>query len=438
MSGMRDAIGWLYGELPRLVAAGVLTPESAEALRRHYGPVDAPALRGRWGQILLACFGALLVGGGLILILAHNWDVLGRPARAAVAMAILLGAQALTLFAVARRSDSPAWTESTSGFLVAAVGAAIALVGQTYHLGGSFEEFMRAWLWLIVLIPYFTGSTLAAMGFWALLVMRATGLVWRDMPADPWLLVFAGAPFVLARLRRHPRSWATTLLAVAASGSVLVFGTLASVETGWNGLWAVFQITFLSAIAAGASWPPDEDPAGTWRGRLLVPAFVTMVIIGTIFTFGVQWRTPANLAAHFRNPNVLGILLASAVCTAFATVLAARLAAAGRIAAAVCSAAAPLVVVTHLLVFAELDIVGWGLFNLWMLALGVLTLVEGVRGLKLGAANRGLFALSVLVITRFFDTDLSFLARGLAFVMLGIACLVLNFWLMRRVRQGRP
>jgi hypothetical protein len=77
---------------------------------------------------------------------------------------------------------------------------------------------------------------------------------------------------------------------------------------------------------------------------------------------------------------------------------------------------------------------GWIAFNLWLLVVGVLTLIEGVRVLELGAANRGLLALAALIGARFFDTDLSFLARGLAFVTLGIACFALNIWLMRRVR----
>jgi hypothetical protein len=45
-----------------------------------------------------------------------------------------------------------------------------------------------------------------------------------------------------------------------------------------------------------------------------------------------------------------------------------------------------------------------------------------------------LLALSALAIARFFDTDLSFLARGLGFVALGIACFTLNIMLMRRMR----
>ena len=72
---MRRGIAWLHAELPSLVDQGVISAEAAESLRRHYGPPDTVGAAGRLGPIVLASVGALLVGGGLILILAHNWAV---------------------------------------------------------------------------------------------------------------------------------------------------------------------------------------------------------------------------------------------------------------------------------------------------------------------------------------------------------------------------
>lgn len=428
---MRQGVGWLYGELPRLVAQGVLTSEAAEALRRYYGSPNAPAARA--GPILLACFGALLVGGGVILILAHNWDFLGRPARASVALGVLLTAQALTLFAVIRRADSLAWTEATSGFLVAAVGATMALVGQTYHAGGSFEDLMRGWLWLVVLIPYVTGSTLASIGFWALIVVATSS--GPTMRWDPWFLVLAGSPFVVQRARKQPESWATTLVSMAAAASIFIVGSVTTAEAGWSGLWAVFQVTFLSAIMAAASWPPDSATTGSWRGRTLVPAWIALIVVGTALSFDDMWRPVSDIERRIDHPNVIGAALVAMACATFASLMTIRLARAHRAAAAACTAAAFLVVVTHALRLGGIEDAGWIAFNGWLLAVGSLTLIEGIRSLRLGAANRGLLALAALVVVRFFDTDLSFLWRGVGFVTLGIACLALNFWLMRRVRR---
>ena len=436
---MRQGIAWLHGELPRLVAQGILTPEAADALRCHYGPPEHETPRTAWGQILLASFGALLVGGGIILILAHNWEGLGRPARAAIALGVLIAAQVLTIFGVARRRTSMAWIEATSALLVTAVGAAMALVGQTYHLGGSFEGLMRAWLWLVILIPYLTGSSLGAIAFWGLLVVRVVDLGWHDAPWDPWLLVLGGVPFVVLRVRRQPHSWATALVTMSAAGSIMVVGWLATIQAGWNGLWAVFQVSFLSAVIAAASWPPSNESATieAWRGRLLAPAWIAINLIGTALSFDDAWHTVSITSRHLHNPNVVGAAVLAVACAIFASIQSIYLARAGRSAIAACTSAAFLAVVAHGLAILGLD-VGWIVFNVWLLAVGSLTLIEGVRRLALGTANRGLLTLSALALARFFDSDLTFLARGIAFVVLGIACFALNVWLMRRVRRGTP
>jgi uncharacterized membrane protein len=431
---VRREVSWLYEELPRLIERGVLTPEAADALRRHYGPLDDSGSRTSWGQILLVSFGALLVGGGIILILAHNWDDLGRPARAATTLTMLLAAQALTIFAIARRPHSIPWREATSGLLVAAVGAAIALVGQTYHVGGSFEGLMQSWLWLVVLIPYVTGSNLAAIECWALLAVRVMNLGWRETPFDPWLLALAGFPFVVMQLRRTPESWATALVTIAATASVFIVGSVVTLSAGWTGLWAVFQVAFLAAVVAGASWPPGREAREFWRGRVLVPAWLVLIVNGTILTFDDAWRQVTIADRAVQSPSVAMSALVAVGCAAFASIVTIRLANAGHRAAAAAASAAVIIVAMHALAMLGIVDAGWIAFNLWLLVVGVLTLIEGVRLLELGAANRGLLALAALIVARFFDTDLSFLARGLAFVTLGIACFALNIWLMRRVR----
>ena len=435
---MRHGVAWLHQELPRLVELGVLAPEAAEALRRHYGPPDAETARTHWGQTLLVSFGAVLVGGGIILILAHNWDDIGRPARAAIALGLLLAAQALTLFAVARRRDSPAWLESTSGLLVAAVGAAIALIGQTYHVGGSFEGLMRAWLWLILPIPYLTGSGLAAIEFWGLFVVRAGSLSYRQSPSDLWLLALAALPFAAMRVRRAPRSWTTALVAFAAAAGIFFIGSVVAIEAGWNGLWAAYQVSVLGAVLAASWWPRADERGEPWRGRLIVPAWMALIVIATILGFDDAWNRVSLEARELRNANANVTAAVAVLCAAFATSVTVRLVSLRRYAMAMCTSAPALAISMHALALGGIEDAGWIAFNGWLLAVGSLTLIEGIRELRLGTANRGLLALGALLVARFFDTDLSFLVRGLGFVALGIACFTLNIVLMRRMRGRAP
>ena len=62
---------------------------AAERIRAHYGE-PAAFSSSRLAVAIFAVFGALLIGSGVILLLAHNWEHLGRGARAAISMTPLL------------------------------------------------------------------------------------------------------------------------------------------------------------------------------------------------------------------------------------------------------------------------------------------------------------------------------------------------------------
>src|SRR5690349_21064436 len=98
-------IRWLYDELPALLSGGVLDDRSAERLRAHYGRVPERNPRAL-ALLVFGVIGAGLVGLGIILVLANNWDDLSRPIRDGMIFALLLAAQGLAGFAMARRAGS--------------------------------------------------------------------------------------------------------------------------------------------------------------------------------------------------------------------------------------------------------------------------------------------------------------------------------------------
>ena len=59
-------------------------------------------------------------------------------------------------------------------------------------------------------------------------------------------------------------------------------------------------------------------------------------------------------------------------------------------------------------------------------------MVIGGRRNSLATLNMGMLMLAVLIITRFFDSDIGFILKGLVFIAVGIGFLVTNIWLARR------
>jgi hypothetical protein len=68
-----------------------------------------------------------------------------------------------------------------------------------------------------------------------------------------------------------------------------------------------------------------------------------------------------------------------------------------------------------------------------LLALG--TIFRGFKVNSLGTLNAGIVIAAALIIARFFDSDLSFVARGVAFILIGIGFLAAN-WILLKKQKG--
>jgi hypothetical protein len=75
------------------------------------------------------------------------------------------------------------------------------------------------------------------------------------------------------------------------------------------------------------------------------------------------------------------------------------------------------------------------LVNVLVFLLGVFTIREGSRKNHLGLLNYGLLIITALIICRFFDTDLSFVARGLLFVGVGAGFFFANYWMIQKRKE---
>ncbi len=75
------------------------------------------------------------------------------------------------------------------------------------------------------------------------------------------------------------------------------------------------------------------------------------------------------------------------------------------------------------------------LMNLLVLAAAVFTMQRGQQLNHLGILNYGLLIVALLVICRFFDTNISFVLRGLMFVAVGAGFFIANNRLAKKRKQ---
>jgi hypothetical protein len=75
--------------------------------------------------------------------------------------------------------------------------------------------------------------------------------------------------------------------------------------------------------------------------------------------------------------------------------------------------------------------------NLFAVAVGLTFCVRAVGRGELGTANAGLLLLLAVLTARFFDVEISFVARGTGFIVLGLGFLLMNAWVLRRREEVR-
>jgi hypothetical protein len=72
------------------------------------------------------------------------------------------------------------------------------------------------------------------------------------------------------------------------------------------------------------------------------------------------------------------------------------------------------------------------LINILILGIGIFTIKEGLNKNSLSILNLGLFITSLLIIFRFFDADLSFVLKGILFIILGLGFFLANYLLIKK------
>lgn len=424
-------------ELPRLVHEGVLDAATAERVRAHYG--EEPDARG--SVPLFAVLGAALVGLGIVLLVAHNWEALSRGERVGLSLALLVGAQGLAGYALLRRSSSVPWTEGAALFLVLACGATLGLLDQTYQVPGSLRGFLTRWLLLVLPLPLL----FLARGAAALYLAGATAWLVASLVEErsirAWWGWLAGAtPLLVVLVRRGGSALRDAFLgwvAVPSVGVGLVLGFRIESVTG-IALLAASVLGAIYACGAGVGERQTEPPWFTTPARVLA----ALAIAGIALQLGGVTPWEAWLRAEpLELPGLGWIDSVGAVTVGVACAAVAGWGALGPLRPAwprALLAAFPALVALGMLAVraSHSPWAGTIVANAYGLALGVGITLLGMRERQTGLANAGLFFLAWLVINRFVDFELSYTVRGLSFIAIGVCFLLLNLRLRRTRRRG--
>jgi uncharacterized membrane protein len=442
-------IKWLYKELPHLVGSGIIPAESKEKLHSYYG-TPRELNKQNVALVIFSVLGAVLIGSGTILVLAHNWDNLSRALRTCIAFAPLVAGQVLGVWVLLRKGESTAWRESVSVFIMLALGAVIALVSQIYHLGGDLDTFLLVWMLLSLPLVYIFSASLPAIlymggiAWWALYyrIEQGGSLAWY------WPVIALVLPHILLVCRHDRYSVRAVFLqwALCLTVGLIPFGMCEDqVIEGWP--FVVFAGLFGVICLGGTFWKKDD--VSLMRKPFEVIGCIGIIILAYILTFSDVWDeiTPAYgysapdlRAVLISHDFLLGILLIISVLILLAIMV--REKKLHRIELGIF----PLLVFICFWLHAGGNWMNTAdssvllcvvLFNIYLLAYGIYRIVQGIRVDSLFTVNTGMLLLALIIFTRFFDVDIGFLPKGIVFIMIGIGFLVTNIFLVNRRTRER-
>lgn len=428
MSLRKKYISWLYAELPDLVGRNILSPESAEGLREYYGGFGKEGRR-NIAATAFAILAAILIGSGIILLLAHNWDDLSREIRAVISFIPLVVAQVLAGWGIWRGKDSRGWKEGISIFLMLAMGSSLALISQTYHLSNDPDTFTLTWMLLTIPISYLIGGG-AIIPLYLLGITIWTGMT-QSLGGHPtffWLLIALPLPYIRAISRKDPYRPGPILLRAAFTIS-LIIGTAIILSDLLDEYWVlIFSSLFAITYLVGRIWF-EEAPRRVGLQPLRGIGSAGLLVIALSATFKGSWKDYARQESLSFSPEIILtlILLAGAICL-FLICLVRFKGSGGLLGSMVLVALAGTVLARS----GGAIGINIALFTAYVFLLGLANLLNGIKERNIGLINLGMVIICLLIVVRFFDSNLSFTVRGVAFIVTGIGFLITNIILHRK------
>jgi uncharacterized membrane protein len=383
--------------------------------------------------------GALLVGGGIILLLAEYWDQFSRWQRTAVAVVPLLISLVLAGWALRRRPGSAAWREGSATLLALMLGSAIAILVETYSLPISERGSLLLWVVLVGLVSLAMRSNVVAVIFligatvWATISEQGGGHALWFWPLATVVMV-PHLRRVVSENRYGVRTsnllWAIALCVCVATGF--------SLSRSMPGLWiVVYAGLFALMLATGLRWFPDAT--SDWQKPLQWVGAGGTLVLGMMLTFPwpwdqIGWQHYRGGGGFIERGGFPDVIFAVGIPALAIVVLAASVDRRNRLLPYLwCSSPVVAAIAYPLVASTNTAEIGTILFNLYLFVLGLGTLAVGLRDRQMGIINAGMVILAVLIVVRFFDSEISEIVKGLAFIAVGVGFLTANLILARKM-----
>jgi len=420
----------MLNDIQELVSAEVISRETGDKIRDYYR--NKRGLSINWLYLVFGVLGAILVGLGIILLIAHNWDELSLTVKTGIAFLPLIAAQILSGFSLIKKRQSVSWRESSSVLLFFAVGACISMISQIYHIPGNLSAFILTWVLLCLPLIYLMSSSIVSLFYLIGITYYACETGYWSSPVSEsytyWLLLLPDLPhYYQLYKKKHGSNFMTFHNWFIPLSLVISLGTLSNSNPEFMYI-AYFNLFAFLYLLGNLKFLTKQKL--TDNGYLITGTMGTLILL-LMLSFDWFWKELENKSFRFNELMLSPEFIASAVFL----LAAGSLFYTGQKRKAIRDIH-PVAVVFILFMITffigRISGISVVLINLYVFAIGILTILDGVKRNHLGVLNFGLLIITALVICRFFDEAISFVFRGILFVSVGIGFFATNQMILKR------
>jgi uncharacterized membrane protein len=418
-------------QIKELVENNIITPKVAEDITNYFNNKRPTASK---LPIVFGIFGALLGGLGIILLIGHNWDDFSVTTKSILAFVPLIIGQLISGYTLLKKFDSIAWRESSGAFLFCGVGAAIALIAQIYHIPGNFNGFMLTWMLLCLPLVYLLKSSAVSLLYLIGITVYNINLGYIDYKSEEnywyWLLLLGIVPFYFNLIKKQPLGNFTVFHHWFIGLTLLInIGTL---NDNNDGELIFITYGFFAALLYLIGKTKSFQNLKIISNSYLIIGKLAGLYILYMASFRFVWK---ELVFKNIEPNLILISVTIAIFITCGILF--YNAFKKRKHEAVTLFHYNFLVMALLFLVAQISIIATVMIaNLYMLFLGLQEIQKGNKTNSLARLNFGILIITVLTGCRFFDENMTFIVRGVMFIIVGFGFFALNYFLLKKRKQN--
>jgi len=428
MDNSNKYLKWLDSQMSDWIDKNLISENQRDEIKKLYS--EAGSKKIEILPLILAVIGSLLVGLGIILLLAKNWSIFSRPLRLFISIVPFLIGSVTGFFILFFEKDK-SMRQSVGVFIPISVIAGLGLIGQTYHSVMPAESLYLASALISLPFVYILNSSIASIIYMILccvyvIISPVEFMALSLLKASLLLLLLY--PYILHLFKNgtsFENAWVRTIL--------IISGFIALIAATNQSFYFQDNLILYGLIIIFAT-DSKSNP-------LRFPSILGVLLVFTLFfisTFSSRWTDFYSTGFNLDSFVILALLFATFIILSYSRFRREH----GKLSLLSAFSIIPVIsLIYSLFPYNEwlANIVTWS-FNITFFITAITIFINGSKlfiknDSSIVKANLGLILIIAIISKWFFDADISFLARGILFICLGITFLLFNFFLNRK-RKG--